>query len=1319
VTNYPRNTITMPAVRPCAAFEPISPDFDVKQLVESSENFDFVPRIQVSMVDARGVEEFEKLVRKLVIQGGRPLVIEGYQAKLDRWTFALQWLRDNCSTKVENARDLTKKANVPLSIGHYLNHMALLTDQWNTKNYKEPARQRMYLKDIDCPQLWHEKLQDLVPLNVFYLNDSIGEVGGLGSVDEGDPSGSGTRKGRGVAKSGDLMASLPKEMRAENLMCYIGHEGTYTPAHKEMCASLGQNIMVETSTGGYEDGKPTKPGSSIWFMTETKEREVVSEYWLSKLGHDIEVENHFAQINAWRAAPFKTWVVEQKVGDLILIPPLAPHQVWNRGTRTMKVAWNRTTVETLDMALHIALPAARMVCRDEQYKNKAIIYYTLQKYSKQIKLADKQKQRRHRIDATSDAHVQNLKRDFRKLQALFTEILVSESFYPANVMNLPKPDMLPYESFITCSYCRCNIFNRFLTCPSCVSTFPDGEQDTYDICMDCYAMGRSCACISKLKWVEQWSWVDLTQHHEKWRQQILQTEAHVSDQSPKSLRTELGNLGKHRTLAQVCQSELAHRPFNDIMKPKPANNLRKKGELEVEVDDNGNVKKSKRPKRSEKFMREHGRCHVDCHWEPKWKQADCSNCDKKYCFGLLFRGYDMMPQDILADPEWICPSCRNICSCRNCKDKPGFKAYTPSGTMLGHNTKAIADPRSVESLVDFGFSNISWIQKMGDDNEDDTRRMKKRQIAAEKAKLQDQEDDAYGQDDGIDINILMLAQQEGIPIDPALAAMSSAIPTSNVQKAPEGSQDDEEDEYDENPEQARALDQGFGGPPAPQYVIPDGGVVRDLEHAYDNTEAITYDYPDPEMGLQLPVPVEEASAEGVAPGYEPAVQPNDGDIAMIERKRKQKPDEGDMPFGKTTPSKKKKTEKRKSLIVKLNVDKFKLAEVQSIADIAQQALNGVATVEAPVISSDLNALNIYGGNSNGQARRKKDRLEEDESEEDEFTPGRYRYRRRTIPEGAPRPDPDADITRRQTRLQVTNYEEPDDDDMFDDFGEDAMPESVSNSKLATMQQAEQEVHAISDDDDDETASLSQDAAQPAQRTGGTLNGADPMDVDVETIEVDIVPVIPPEKPATIRPSTGGILNTALASASAVLRQNGQNGVHVNGGGPLGTSKQIPAPSNPTAKPGPWKFELQARANQRAKMAAMGLAKEDSSATDEDEEEPPQKENVQALVGRPKPDNRRETLPAARSTPVATQRQSTPKFAPGPAQLRSSSSLSASQAQSKVALPKVSATDWGDSNSSESDSDVPPKKSGFTAVNKGTGARPRGLPPINLYTGKKR
>ena len=671
-----------------------------------------------------------------------------------------------------------------LSIGHYLNNMSKLTDQWNRQNYKERDRQRIYLKDIDCPQIWYDKLQEQMPPSVFYLNESIGDAGGPGSKEE---PGSGNMKGPGVARAGDLMSCLPPSMRADNMMCYIGHEGTYTPAHREMCASLGQNLMVETS--GLKDGhgKPTKPGSSIWFMTETNDRHTVSEYWLATLGHDIEVESHFAQINAWKAAPFKVYIVDQRIGDFILIPPLAPHQVWNRGTVTMKVAWNRTTIETLEMALHEALPRARIVCRDEQYKNKAIVYFTLMKYSNLLAQADMQRKlapnHNARMEIDYSPKIRQLQKDFKRLFALYTDILLSEMLAPVSTSE-KRGQYLPYESFVTCSYCRCNIFNRFLTCTTCIVTFENGDEDTYDICLECFAMGRSCSCLSKYKWVEQFPWQELVQKHEKWRQQLITFENGLSDKSPKPLDVERRNLGK-KTLAQVCQEQLKIRPWSDPKDPLPVLTTFDKRHLqdvgthgnaddEIEVDDEGNIKKRKK----RKFGKEFARDHVSQHGELRWKLAPCTKCDRHYSYGSLFRGFDLMPLTVMENPNWECPHCLKICSAAKCAVAAGFKPYEPSGTMLGHDTRKVADPRSVESLVDFSVSNEKWIKKTGDDHPQNNRRLSRRKDAAEKNKARDpalnenyvdEGEHTPVNDQGQNPGSGMASTEPDIPIDPMLS----------------------------------------------------------------------------------------------------------------------------------------------------------------------------------------------------------------------------------------------------------------------------------------------------------------------------------------------------------------------------------------------------------------------------------------------------------------------------------------------------------------------------------------------------------------------
>jgi hypothetical protein len=603
--------------------------------------------------------------------------------------------------------------------------MSKLTDQFfdAPERYRDKTRQRIYLKDIDCPQVWQDKLKDHISPGLFYLNESTGEVGGPGALDE-----HGGRKGRGIGRAGDLMSSLPPEMRAENLMCYIGHEGTYTPSHREMCASLGQNIMVNASGQISEDGKPERPGSSLWFMTESKDRSVVSEYWLSVLGHDIEVENHFAQLIAWKKAPFKTYVVEQRAGDFILIPPLAPHQVWNRGTRTMKIAWNRTTAETLEMAINEALPNSRVVCRDEQYKNKAIIYYTLLKYSSLIKAARAQVEMggENAEAIQRSPKIRQIQKDFKRLFDLYKGILLSEMFAPDS---REHAEFLPYDSNVTCAYCRCNIFNRFLSCKSCKNLFSSDIEEPYDVCMDCYCMGRSCGCQSGYTWTQQWKWKDLIHKYEEWRAQIIDINGHMTEKTPLPLQEERRYLGK-KTVAQVCQEQLRLRPFVDVKNPQPESNS---DDDEPIVDEYGMVKKVTN-KKSKQWMSKHKSCHFCLHRHPKWKMAFCSNCDLAYCYGTLFRAHDMMPLSVMENRNWKCPHCVRVCNTGACRRDPRQNPYEPKGTLLGHDTKKVADVRSVECLVDFSVSNLNWLREEEGSNQN---AMQRRLQQAEMDRLAD------------------------------------------------------------------------------------------------------------------------------------------------------------------------------------------------------------------------------------------------------------------------------------------------------------------------------------------------------------------------------------------------------------------------------------------------------------------------------------------------------------------------------------------------------------------------------------------------------
>ncbi|KAH6971863.1 hypothetical protein BKA56DRAFT_557931 [Ilyonectria sp. MPI-CAGE-AT-0026] len=713
------------SLHPQAKFDPIPPDLDLAGLVDRTPNFKWVQRVSRAQIRSLGQQEFEKLVLIHVVAGGKPLVIDGWDAVLPKWLFDSSWLEKTYDKKQETVRDITAANDIPMTTGHYLRSMKQLTDQWTPNNFRDERRQRLYLKDIDCPPEWHDALQRAIHPNLFYLNENASEHGGA-KTQEDDVF----REEATTAPAGDLMSSLPHDMRAQNLMCYIGHEGTYTPAHREMCASLGQNIMVDAS--GDKNGE--KPGSSIWFMTESKDREVVREYFLSMLGHDIEIEKHFAQVNAWKKAPFDVYVVEQKAGDFILVPPLAAHQVWNRGTRTVKVAWNRTTAETLEMALHEALPKARLVCRDEQYKNKAIIYFTLEKYYRQLQEMEENAELAQmsflglgQEIMRNSPRAKQLAGDFKKLFSLFTEILLDEMFgYKEKDVEL-----IPFDSCITCSYCRSNIFNRFLTCKHCARTLVDGDEDAYDVCMECYAMGRSCACMSGLQWCEQWSWSELVTNYEAWRSMIILNDGFVDFQSsPQPLEVARLRAGK-KAVAQICQEALRRRPWKDITKQERENTP---SESEVEGEDK--PKKRKRKKKRGELRR----CHVCCHKDYSYRVHSCTNpgCTESYCYGVLYRAFDMMPQKVLEDEQWQCPKCLGICNCAYCRRVGHTDPYTPKNTLLGHDTRPIADDRSVEALVDFRVHNLSWLKAAGEESRSkDSKRMKALREQADNAKAQD------------------------------------------------------------------------------------------------------------------------------------------------------------------------------------------------------------------------------------------------------------------------------------------------------------------------------------------------------------------------------------------------------------------------------------------------------------------------------------------------------------------------------------------------------------------------------------------------------
>lgn len=91
-----------PQNHPQAQFLPISPAFDLNALVENTPNFDFVTRLSVEQLAQHTIQSFEALVLALVIQSGKPLVIEDYQYALPEELYSSTWLESTLGTKRES-----------------------------------------------------------------------------------------------------------------------------------------------------------------------------------------------------------------------------------------------------------------------------------------------------------------------------------------------------------------------------------------------------------------------------------------------------------------------------------------------------------------------------------------------------------------------------------------------------------------------------------------------------------------------------------------------------------------------------------------------------------------------------------------------------------------------------------------------------------------------------------------------------------------------------------------------------------------------------------------------------------------------------------------------------------------------------------------------------------------------------------------------------------------------------------------------------------------------------------------------------------------
>ncbi|KAH9071132.1 hypothetical protein EDB83DRAFT_2577696 [Lactarius deliciosus] len=424
-----------------------SAGWSMDELISRGSRFLKIPRISVSDKNLEVIIHTHESL-------GVPLVIEGMHEHR-AWPatiFNTQWLFENAQQHIQ-VRDVHNRCDLDVSFADFMDHLE------STEPYAGVDETvRWYAKDMECPGEWKKWLETVSPVSHWL-------------------------RPHGPA---DIMQNLPECAHVETLMCYLGPGDTFTPFHKDLCASFGHNLMCYAKNGA----------SAFWFMTETSDAWTMAMY-LQSLGYELDLEEHAMSVKELAAAPCRVYITEQKAGDLVLVPPRSCHQVVNHGGLTMKMSWSRMTTKSAKIALHHELPIYRRVCRAETYRVKSTIHHTLRRNTALLEDLARTKGLR-----SYGAFRKQLANDVQATLELFLEIIRDEYHPDADVLgrvmnafNHNTYDTGGYPGFI-CDFCSSDIFVSSFWCKDC--SLPDenscGGSDGMHICPGCYVEGRSCRC---------------------------------------------------------------------------------------------------------------------------------------------------------------------------------------------------------------------------------------------------------------------------------------------------------------------------------------------------------------------------------------------------------------------------------------------------------------------------------------------------------------------------------------------------------------------------------------------------------------------------------------------------------------------------------------------------------------------------------------------------------------------------------------------------------------------------------------------------------
>ncbi|KAG0209432.1 hypothetical protein BGX28_010315 [Mortierella sp. GBA30] len=444
------------------------------------------------------------------------------------------------------------------------------------KKQPEPL---LYAKDVSCPEPWRQHLMEEGALPQFLAYKGQNDLNGH------------------------------YDLAAEDLMIYIGQAGTWTPAHIDQCGTIGHNIMV--------------------WSDKAEDRSKAEALWKS-YGHPLGYENYFASVDELARADFPIYVVEQKIGDFIIVPSQSYHQVINLGKATIKVAWGRLTSNCLRTAIECVLPRYREIGRPEGFRIKMITHSALKAWT--VLLGSQTTE----LPMPTDQFSQSFRTVLSVFKTIVEEEWVDLSILKQSCATFIKPRQLSIVSPATCDFCSSDIWNRQMYCTQCT-----WEGDSYDLCTQCFALGRGCKHrAGSMEFVEQFSMGSLRRLH----------------------ADAIDAWNNSRVLAGLDDYEKMINEWEDGLQPSTKKGY-SYGSLAY--------------KRQMLLKDSRLSCHLCLCHNSNFVTAECSKCLGAYCETCLFERHDLLWKDVESERTgWECLECAEQYDYRSCDMKAEMKRKT-------------------------------------------------------------------------------------------------------------------------------------------------------------------------------------------------------------------------------------------------------------------------------------------------------------------------------------------------------------------------------------------------------------------------------------------------------------------------------------------------------------------------------------------------------------------------------------------------------------------------------------------------------------------